>query len=282
MKPQNKGFAYVDFSTEKALVEAIGLSETLLTGRSVLIKDSKSFEGRPDKVTTKDDSGVSPANSNGKTPSKRVFLGNLAFDTTRDELQDHFTKCGEVADVHVATFEDSGKCKGYAWIEFQELEGAEAAVRGWVDLIVDEDGEEDEDDKVEGPGKSETQEVSKAKKPKFRKWWVNRIKGRPLRMEFAEDKAVRYKKRFGKDASGRERKDGYQVEVKDGDVNVVVDSRPDSSHPDKVRVGSEQGYRKKDNKVDARTTKPGAAPVNVQRLTGAIVESKGKKTTFDG
>ena len=50
IKPQNKGFAYIDFSSEEALTEALALSEKLLTGRRVLIKDSKSFEGRPERT----------------------------------------------------------------------------------------------------------------------------------------------------------------------------------------------------------------------------------------
>ena len=195
IKPQNKGFAYVDFSSESALAAALTLSETLLSGRRVLIKDAKSFEGRPEPVK-EDGKAVSQT---GKPPSKRVFVGNLAFDTTREELQEHFSKCGEVADCFTTTFEDTGKCKGYGWVTFEDLESAVKAVRGWVDMPVEHDsaGESEDDD---------AQEVKKASKmKKGRKWWVNRIKGRSLRMEFAEDKAVRYKKRFGKGGTAAKR-----------------------------------------------------------------------------
>ncbi|KAK6430650.1 Nucleolar protein 13, partial [Oleoguttula sp. CCFEE 5521] len=40
-KPQNKGFAYVDFKTAEDVVKAVGVSEKLMTGRAVLIKDAK-------------------------------------------------------------------------------------------------------------------------------------------------------------------------------------------------------------------------------------------------
>ncbi|KFX96888.1 hypothetical protein V490_03087, partial [Pseudogymnoascus sp. VKM F-3557] len=43
----NKGFAYVDFSTAEHTLAAVALSEELLGGRRVLIKNNKSFEGRP-------------------------------------------------------------------------------------------------------------------------------------------------------------------------------------------------------------------------------------------
>jgi RNA recognition motif-containing protein len=116
-KQHNKGFAYVDFSTPEAVRQAIELSEQLLSGRRVLIKDNKSFEGRPQK--TKEES-----RNEGKPPSKKVFLGNLRFDITEDSLKEHFVKCGAIENVMVASFEDSGKCKGYAWITFEDLEAA--------------------------------------------------------------------------------------------------------------------------------------------------------------
>jgi heterogeneous nuclear ribonucleoprotein A1/A3 len=55
-------------------------------------------------------------------------LGNLAFDVTEDSLKDHFEKCGAVASVKVATFEDTGKCKGYGFILFRRRAGARAAL----------------------------------------------------------------------------------------------------------------------------------------------------------
>jgi len=268
IKLHNQGFAYVDFSTEAALVKALALGEKLLTGRRVLIKDSKSFEGRPEK--TKEE-GASSANL-GKPPSKRIFVGNLGFDTTNEMLQDHLARCGEVLDVFLATFEDTGKCKGYGWVEFAELGAGEAAVRGWVNFEQDGDGE-DEDDEI---AQALADQVKPKKKPRMRKWWVNRLGGRPLRMEFAEGKDVRYKKRYGKERTARE----------EGKTDTIVDPPPTAeaaveSTPATATNGKKQySARKPSRKVDPRTIKPGAALAAAPRLTGGIVESKGKKTNF--
>ncbi|KAG4429274.1 hypothetical protein IFR05_015241 [Cadophora sp. M221] len=242
----NKGFAYVDFSTAQGVTHAVELSEQLLSGRRVLIKDNKSFEGRPEK--TKEET-----RKEGKPPSTRVFLGNLSFDTTEDSLKEHFEKCGAVASVKVATFEDTGKCKGYAWIVFEELESAESAVRGFV-RIEEEDSQASESESEDGSD-SEGARESKPKKTKFRKWWVNRIKGRPLRMEFAEDAQVRYKKRYGKDGSKQ---------------RAAGDAPGGSEQPSREEV--------KSGPVVAKTVeyRQPYAP----RLTGGIVESKGKKVMF--
>ncbi|MCJ1304039.1 hypothetical protein MMC08_006851 [Hypocenomyce scalaris] len=285
VKPQNKGFAYVDFLTGTALVEAIALSETLFTGRRVLIKDSKSFEGRPE---TPSEDAVQSVKS-GKPPSNRIFVGNLTFDTTKEDLQENFEHCGEIQDIHVATFEDSGKCKGYAWVEFKTAEAAQAAVRGWVKLA-EKPASDSEDEDEDMPDKEEEPEEKAKKKPKERKWWVNRIKGRDLRMEFAEDKAVRYKKRFGKEGTARKGTSGGEdlpspvTDSPDVGGNPVGDAGMVDGAPQQVRRSNgKPGTSKKypPRKVDARTIKPGAALAGAQRLTGAIVESKGKKITFD-
>ena len=280
VKPQNKGFAYVDFSTAAALAKAVALSETLFTGRRVLIKDSKSFEGRPEKPS---EDAIQSVKS-GNPPSNRIFVGNLTFDTTKEDLQDNFERCGEVQDIHVATFEDSGKCKGYAWVEFKTVEAGQAAVRGWVKLEgkPDSDSEDENDDRQGKEGKPK-------KRPKERKWWVNRIKGRDLRMEFAEDKAVRYKKRFGKEGIARKiSADGEDLPTAVADStdvggNSVSDSEMVHGAAREVRRGNGKPatFNKSLRKVDARSIKPGAALAGAQRLTGAIVESTGKKTTFN-
>lgn len=243
----NKGFAYVDFTTEEGVTEALELSEQLLGGRRVLIKNHKSFEGRPQK--TKEET-----RKEGKPPSKRVFLGNLGFDATEELMQAHFEKCGAIFNVKLAQFEDSGKCKGYGWIQFEELEAAQNAVRGFV--YVEEPASDDSSSESESDSSSEmdsdVETITKSKPKKKinrRKVWCNRINGRTLRMEFAEDAQVRYKKRYGKDGT----KQQQQASTDDAKLvsNVVVPS---------TTVEYRQPY--------------------AARLTGGIVESKGKKMTF--
>ena len=245
IKPQNKGFAYVDFADETCVTTAIALSEKLISGRRVLIKNAKSFEGRPDPLKENDGSGDRSAKQSGKQPNKKVFVGNLAFDTTEEELQEQFAKCGEVEKVFIATFQDTGKCKGYAWLEFQELEAAVAAVRGWVSI-----NEKSDEESESSATEVEQERISKVKKLKTRKWWVNRIRGRPLRMEFAEDKVTRYKKRYGKD--GTARRDNMA-----SDDPAVIDETTTNVNVDKPELA---GFEK---------------------LTGQIVKSSGKKIVFE-
>lgn len=253
-QPQNKGFAYVDFANQKAMDEAIGLSELLILGRRVLIKGSQNFQGRPDQHQQAGASKASAASAH--PPSKRIFVGNLSFDATKEALEEHFAPCGTVVNIHLATFEDSGKCKGYGWVEFETVEAAQHAVDGFVKVAEDEDeNEEVEDDDESASDSDETKPAkkkqTKQKKPRTKKVWVNRILGRQLRMEFAEDAATRYKKRFGKEGKGRS--------------------------DDQTEEGGDRPQRPR--KVDSTPSR--YSKDTVHRLTGAIVEAKGQKVTFD-
>jgi RNA recognition motif-containing protein len=243
-RPQNKGFAYVDFSTLQAQQNALHLSEKLLTGRRVLVKSSTDFEGRPEK------SGSNGA-ANGTAPSKRVFVGNLDFDMTKEDLESHFKGCGPITSIQIATFEDTGKCKGYAWIDFEDVASAAAAVRGWVESVT-------------------VDEAAKQTKAPKRRLWVNKIRGRKLRAEFAEDKTTRYNKRFGKHARSAADVGGGKEAPDSGQTSGGTQSaRPERSRSSTTGTVGKHG---RSSRYDKQT---------VTKLTGAIVSAQGKKTTFE-
>ena len=243
-RSQNKGFAYVDFATSQAARNALQLSEKLLTGRRVLIKNSKDFEGRPEKSQSNEI-------GNRKAPSRRVFVGNLDFDKTKEDLENHFQVCGPIVNVQIATFEDSGKCKGYAWIDFEDVSSAAAAVRGWVESTV------------------ANQTSEQAKTPK-RRFWVNKIKGRRLRAEFAEDKTTRYNKRFGKNAL-KATNPGEQEEAP-GLIEISSEGQTLQPEVERLLATRKDDNRQRGSRYDETT---------MLKLTGAIVGAQGKKTKFE-
>lgn len=281
---RNKGFAYVDLASSRALQEALALSEKLLGGRRLLIKDANSFEGRPEK-SRRDDITV----KNGIAPSKRIFVGNLGFDVTKEDLLERFEPCGKVTYVHTATFEDSGKCKGYAWVEFEDIEAAKAAIKGWVTSVEQSDSEgEKRTASLRNEQIIQSGQAEKLAK-KSSKTWVNRIKGRQLRMEFAEDKSVRYQKRFGKDGSVR--KDVHVPELTNthepntpSEGNKAEPAAAERLGREKSLVGKKTGDTAKaesrpnrDKRAEARSSKPQTATAY---LTGAICDSAGTKIRF--
>ncbi|PSR91975.1 hypothetical protein BD289DRAFT_346730, partial [Coniella lustricola] len=281
---ENKGFAYVDFATYEATIAAIALSETEWYRRKLLIKDATSFEGRPeehknrkpgesvasgegqDGVAKKTDADQ-PSGTSAAAQSRKIFVGNMSFQTTEDDVHELFSKCGEIEWVKVATFEDSGKCKGYGWVKFKEPIATEWAVKGFVKIKEVEETEEDFMDVDENEEEAEDEENSSSsdesakktkpvpapeKKIKMRKWWVNTLHGRRLKIEHAEDDQTRYKKRFG----GR-----------------GAPQNADRSGP--------RSFNNRGGGGGAREFKSFGTDINVARLTGAAVKPEGKKITFE-
>ena len=59
-----------------------------------------------------------------------IFVGNLSFQTTQDELIAAFTQYGNVERVNIVTHRDSGQPRGFAFVEMTERREAENAIAG--------------------------------------------------------------------------------------------------------------------------------------------------------
>ena len=59
--------------------------------------------------------------------SARLFVGNLSPDTSSDELRGMFSELGAVDHCQVITDRDSGRSKGFAFIEMDSRETADSA-----------------------------------------------------------------------------------------------------------------------------------------------------------
>jgi RNA recognition motif-containing protein len=59
----------------------------------------------------------------------RLFVGNLAYDVTEAELREHFAAVGPLSYISLATDRETGKPRGFAFIEFSARADAEEAMR---------------------------------------------------------------------------------------------------------------------------------------------------------
>ena len=57
-----------------------------------------------------------------------IFVGNLSFQTSQDELTAAFQAYGNVERVNVVTDRDSGQPRGFAFVEMTERNDAEKAI----------------------------------------------------------------------------------------------------------------------------------------------------------
>ncbi|HWG37904.1 MAG TPA: hypothetical protein VN690_09335 [Terriglobales bacterium] len=61
---------------------------------------------------------------------KSIFVGNLAFSTSEDELRTLFQNFGSVSRVSIMLDRDTGRSRGFAFIEMPNDEEAESAISG--------------------------------------------------------------------------------------------------------------------------------------------------------
>ena len=61
--------------------------------------------------------------------SKKLYVGNLSFSNTEADLKDLFGRHGSVESVNLITDRDTGRPRGFAFVEMSEGSAAQDAIR---------------------------------------------------------------------------------------------------------------------------------------------------------
>jgi len=59
----------------------------------------------------------------------KLFVGNLSYSTTTADLETHFRAIGETTSVQVITDRESGRSRGFGFVEMASNEDAQRAIR---------------------------------------------------------------------------------------------------------------------------------------------------------
>ncbi|KAG8218234.1 hypothetical protein J3R82DRAFT_3802 [Butyriboletus roseoflavus] len=113
---RSRGFGYVHFKTADAVEKAIAWNGREIDGRAVNIDKSNP----PDKKTS--------------TEKRAQAFGDTSSPPSADTLWETFGEHGDVKSVRVPTDRETGKPKGFAYVEFSEVaaaKGAHAALQGF-------------------------------------------------------------------------------------------------------------------------------------------------------
>jgi RNA recognition motif-containing protein len=65
---------------------------------------------------------------------KKLYVGNFSFSTTEDSLSAKFGECGTVESVRIITDRDTGRSKGFGFIEMATDEEAQAAIEKFNEI----------------------------------------------------------------------------------------------------------------------------------------------------
>jgi len=61
--------------------------------------------------------------------SSKLYVGNIPFSTTEDELRNVFAQHGNVGSVSVITDRETGRPRGFAFVEMGDADAAQSAIR---------------------------------------------------------------------------------------------------------------------------------------------------------
>jgi cold-inducible RNA-binding protein len=60
---------------------------------------------------------------------KKIYVSNLSYDTKENDLENHFNQFGSINDIKLITDRDTGRSRGFAFIEFESQAAAEKAIK---------------------------------------------------------------------------------------------------------------------------------------------------------
>ena len=61
--------------------------------------------------------------------NKKIYVGNLPFTSTEADLKDAFGRHGGVVSVNVITDRETGRPRGFAFVEMEDANAAQDAIR---------------------------------------------------------------------------------------------------------------------------------------------------------
>ena len=109
-----KGFGFVEMEDGEAEQAIQQLNGVDLHGYALAITEARP---RPESLAGR---GM---------PASRLFVGNLPYDATGAELKELFSSVGPVTSVFLPVERESGKPRGFAFVDFSDRAHAEEAVR---------------------------------------------------------------------------------------------------------------------------------------------------------
>ena len=60
--------------------------------------------------------------------AKNIYVGNMSYDTSQDRLRELFETYGEVVSVNIITDRDTGRPRGFGFVEMATEEAANTAI----------------------------------------------------------------------------------------------------------------------------------------------------------
>lgn len=70
--------------------------------------------------------------------TKKLYVGNLSYSTTEEQVRELFGQAGEVDSVSLITDRETGRAKGFGFVEMNTEEGSQEAIRRFNGYLFNE------------------------------------------------------------------------------------------------------------------------------------------------
>ncbi|KAI1122802.1 hypothetical protein F5Y10DRAFT_67660 [Nemania abortiva] len=117
---RSKGVGYVEFKNEDSVTAALQLTGQKLKGIPVIVQLTEAEKNR--QVRNTDGSG-----HGNSVPFHRLYVGNIHFSITEQDLQNVFEPFGELEFVQLQK-DDTGRSRGYGFVQFRDADQAREAL----------------------------------------------------------------------------------------------------------------------------------------------------------
>ncbi|XP_057365562.1 probable RNA-binding protein 19 [Daphnia carinata] len=130
LPPKVKGVAYVGFSSEKDMKKALNKHRSFHAGHriSVVKSEKKAKLIEHPQIQKKNEAWIRQENDMKKeetvAESGRIFIRNLAYTVTEEDLEALFSRYGPLAETHLPIDKYSRKIKGFAFVTYVIPENA--------------------------------------------------------------------------------------------------------------------------------------------------------------
>ncbi|CAN6452565.1 unnamed protein product [Victoria cruziana] len=116
---------YIEFYDAMSVPMAIALSGQPLLGQPVMVKPSEAEKNLVQSTASA--AGAAGLAGPYSAVARKLYVGNLHFNITEDQLRQVFEAFGPVELVQLPLDSETGHCKGFGFVQFAQLEHAKAA-----------------------------------------------------------------------------------------------------------------------------------------------------------
>ncbi|KAG0087467.1 hypothetical protein BGZ93_010938 [Podila epicladia] len=129
---RSKGVGYVEFYDEESVTKAIALTGQKILGIPVIAKHTESEKNRlalQAASQTQEATAEKPVQGGAADIAQhRLYIGSVNFDLTEDDLKQVLEPFGAIEFVKLHRDPETGKSKGFAFVQYQKAEDAKQAL----------------------------------------------------------------------------------------------------------------------------------------------------------